>query len=95
MINPGKLYTYAPFDRTNLKFHTKILIFFIEYFARILGAIYLSISLLFISIMPFKNTSKTFFRVLGNVCDMYRMKWMGDEYYGHKTMEKRDGPKVS
>ncbi len=93
MINPLKIYEYEPLDRTNLTLPSKVLVFFIEWFARMLGAIYLSISLIIISIWPTRSMTSKFFLVLGNVADMYRMKWMPDAYYGGKDngTDKREG----
>ncbi len=101
-MNPLKIFEYDPLDRTNLSFPAKVLVWFIEYIARILGAIYLSISLLLVSIWPRRSASKTFFRMIGSVADMYRMKWMPDEFNfneaknnGTKTMDKGNEQKVS
>ena len=105
-MNPLKIFEYDPLDRTNLSFPAKVLVWFIEYIARILGAIYLSIALLIVSVWPKRSASKTFFRMIGSVADMYRMKWMPDEFNvneaktngtnnGPKTMDKRNEQKVS
>ena len=103
-MNPLKIFEYDPLDRTNLSWSAKILVWLIEYIARILGAIYLSISLLLVSVWPKRSASKTFFRLIGSVADMYRMKWMPDEFNNEvkpnarnnesETMDKGNGPKV-
>ena len=71
-MNPLKIWTYEPFERKNITLPAKILVWFIEYIARILAAIYLSIALLIVSLWPKRSASKTFFRLIGNVADMYR-----------------------
>ncbi|KKM89035.1 hypothetical protein LCGC14_1252670, partial [marine sediment metagenome] len=85
-MNPLKIFEYDPLDRTKLNFFTKIIAWLIEYVARIIGAVYLSISLMLVSVWPTRSASKTFFRIIGSVADMYRMKWMPDE-----MEEKEDG----
>ena len=97
-MNPLKIFEYEPLDRTNLSRPAKVTVWFIEYIARILGAIYLSLALLIVSIWPGRNASKNFFRLIGGVADMYRMKWMRDEYGGINDTEgmgNKDGEKVS
>lgn len=87
-MNPFKIFEYDPLDRTNLSFPSKVLVWFIEYIARILGAFYVSISLIVVSVWPTRNASKTFFRIIGTIADMYRMKWMPEEWedlHGTKT----------
>ena len=93
MINPLKIYEYEPLDRTNLTLPSKVLVWLIEYIARMLGALYLSFSLIIISIWPTRSMTSKFFLVLGNVADMYRMKWMPDAYNGGKDNEsdEREG----
>ncbi len=80
MMNPLKIFEYEPLERKKLSRPAKVLVWFIEYFARILGAIYLSIALLLVSVWPKRNASKAFFRLIGSVADMYRMKWMPEEF---------------
>lgn len=86
-MNPLKIYTYEPLDRTNLTLPAKILVWFIEYFARIIGAVYISISLIIVSVVPIRGMSKTFFRIIGSVADMYRARWMKDEGFGGEEKE--------
>ncbi|MCH8003906.1 MAG: hypothetical protein IH934_04730 [Nanoarchaeota archaeon] len=78
-MNPLKIFEYDPLDRSKLNWFTRIVAWLIEYIARILGAIYLSIALLLVSIWPKRSASKTFFRLIGTVADMYRAKWMSEE----------------
>ncbi len=95
-MNPLKIFEYEPLDRTKLSWPAKVLVFFIEWIARILGAIYVSIALLIVSIIPFPGASKTFFRIIGTMSDMYRTKYMSDEYgNGTEGMDKTDEPEVS
>ena len=89
-MNPLKIFEYDPLDRTKLNWFTRIVAWFIEYFARILGAIYVSISLLLVSLYPRRSATKIFFRIIGTVADMYRAKWMEepkDGTDGNKGME--------
>ncbi len=79
-MNPLEIFNRDPLDRTNLSWPAKVFVWLLEYIARILGAIYLSISILLVSIWPRRGASKTFFRLIGNMADMYRMKWMPDEW---------------
>lgn len=81
-MNPFDMFEREPLDRSKLSFAAKILVWVIEYVARIMAAFFVSIGLMFISLWPFKGASKAFFRVLGTVCDLYRSKYMGDEYHG-------------
>lgn len=74
-MNPLKIFDYEPLDRSKLNFVGKILAWFVEYFARILGALYLSIILLAVSVIPFKSASKKFFEILEIVSTMYNTKW--------------------
>ena len=98
MLNPLKIFEYDPLDRTKLNWFTKIVAWFIEYIARIIGAVYLSIALLLVSVWPKRSATKTFFRIIGTVADMYRMKWMsgGEENRNNDTegLDKGDGQKV-
>ena len=97
-MNLLKIFDYEPLDRTKLSRPAKVFVWFIEYFARIMAAIYLSLALLIVSVWPGKGASKNFFRLIGGVADMYRMRWMRDEYVGtdvRETVDKADGPKVS
>ena len=87
-MNPLEVFTRDPLDRTNLSWSAKVLVWFIEYIARILGAIYMSISLILVALWPRRNASKTFFRIIGNMADMYRMKWMPEEWENIHGKEK-------
>ena len=97
-MNPSNLFTYEPLDKKNLSLPAKIFVWFLEYIARVLAAIYVSICLLLVSLWPRKSASKAFFRIIGNVADLYRMKWMRDEYGTddtRTTLVKKSGNEVS
>ena len=79
-MNPLKIFEYDPLDRTKLSWPGKTAAWFIEYIARIIGSVYMSISLILVALWPTRSASKTFFRIIGSVADMYRMKWMPDEW---------------
>lgn len=98
-MNPSNLFTYEPLNKKNLSLPAKIFVWFLEYIARVLAAIYVSICLLLVSLWPRRSASKAFFRIIGNVADLYRSKWMGDEYAGQEkntteSMDKADGDKI-
>lgn len=87
-MNPLDIYNYEPMNKENLNRAAKIFVWFVEYFVRIIGAIYISAILLLVSILPFRSASKSFFRIIGTVADMYRNKHMSDEYGKAKDKEK-------
>ena len=92
-MNPLKIFDYEPLDKTKLSKPAKIFVYMLEYVARVLGAIYVSICLLLVSILPFKGSSRSFFRIIGTMADMYRARWMPDEYFGkeeEKNLKKWD-----
>lgn len=87
-MNPLKILDYEPLDKSKLSLPAKVLVYFIEYIARVMGAVYVSLCLLLVSIWPFRGASRSFFRIIGTMADMYRSKWMADEYYNEE--EKKD-----
>lgn len=80
ILTPTDLYTYEHLDKDKLNWMGKIVVWLIEYFARVSGAFILSLCLIIIAIVPIKSMSRGFFMLIGNVADMYRTKWMGDIY---------------
>ncbi len=87
-MNPLKIFEYDPLDRTKLNWGGKVAAWLIEYIARIIGSVYLAIALMLVALWPKRSASKTFFRMIGSVADMYRMKWMPDEM---EKGEDKDG----
>ena len=92
-MNPLKIFEYEPLDRSKLSWPAKVFVFFLEWIARILAAFYVSISLIIVSIIPFPGASKTFFRVIGTMADMYCMRWMKEEEMEDKSKDATDRSK--
>jgi len=69
-------------------FLAKVFLFIAEYFIRILGAVIVSITLIILSIMPFPNSTKLFFKTLELYTNMQRLR---EEANGNRAMEKTDG----
>ena len=78
-MNPLKIFEYEPLDRSKLSKPAKVLVFFVEWIARFIAAVYISVILLILGIVPLKGMSKAFFRILGSVVDMYKLRYMQDE----------------
>lgn len=96
-MNPLKIFEKEPLDRSRLNWFTKIIVFFIEWIARFMASLYLSLILIILGILPLKRFSYTFIRVLSTFCNMYKMRWMPgelEEEHGREGMDKTNGPEV-
>ena len=87
-MNPLKILEKEPLDRTNLSMPAKVFVWFLEWVARFLASVYLSIILLILGILPNKRFSYTFIRVLSSFCNMYKMRWMHDEWKQEQCQHK-------
>ena len=101
-MNPLKIFEREPLDRTRLNWFTKIVVFFIEWIARFLASLYLSLILIILGVLPFTGMSKAFVRILYTFCNLYMMRWMPQELKDNGTgntepegMEQTDDTKVS
>ncbi len=99
-MNPLQIFEKEPLDRSRLNWFTRIIVFFIEWIARFLASIYLSVILLILGILPSRKFSKTFIRVLYAFCNLYMMRWMPEELKQNgttdepETMEQTNGREI-
>lgn len=79
-MNPLAIFEKEPLDRTKLSKPAKVFVWFLEWVARFLASVYLSVILLILGILPSKRFSYTFIRVLSQFTNMYKMRWMPEEW---------------